>query len=109
VYKYLKGGSEEDGARLFSVVPSDRTKGKSGQEVPFEHQETLFYCEGGETLAQVAQRHCRVSILENTQKPNGHGPEQPQDLRLVAADPALSRGGGSPEVPSLPLEVTSTD
>ena len=76
--KYLKGGCKKDGARRFPVVPSDRTKGNGHknetQEALSEYQETLFHCEGGQALAQVAQGGCGVSILADTQKPPEHGP-----------------------------------
>ena len=44
-------------------------------------------CEGSQTVEQVAQRGCGLSIFGDTQNLTGHGPGQP-----AVADPALSRG-----------------
>ena len=69
VYKYLKGGCKEDGARLFAVVPSARTrvnghKPEWAQEVISEQQAALTCCSGEGALAQAAQRGFGVSSLE---------------------------------------------
>lgn len=40
-------------------------------------QKNLSYCEGGQTLDQVAQRWCGVSILGDIQNLDEHGPRQP--------------------------------
>jgi len=41
-YKYLKGGYQEDGAKLFSVVPSDRTRG-SGHKLKHGNMRKNFF------------------------------------------------------------------
>lgn len=52
------------------------------QEVPFE-QETLFYCEGAQTLEQVSQGGCRVSLIRDNQNLSGYSPQRP-----AVAEPA---------------------
>ena len=80
VYKYLKGGGKEDRAKLFSAVPSDRTRGNGHnlkhRWMPLNIRKPFFHCEGDRALAQVAQGGCGVSFLGDVQKPFGHGPGQ---------------------------------
>lgn len=54
-----------------------------------KHKETLFHCEGGQTLHQVAQRGCGVSIPGDIGNQLGWGPA-PADLTVM-----LSRGTSS--------------
>ncbi|KAK4825521.1 hypothetical protein QYF61_000034 [Mycteria americana] len=88
-FQYLKGAYKKDGDRLFNRACSDRTRGRN------------ILREGGETLAQVAQRGGRCPIPGNIQGQVGRGSEQPD---LVEDVPAHRKGvglGRHPEVQSI--------
>lgn len=61
------GGCSKDGARLFSVVPGDRTrccghKKETHKGLPEHHQEALLYSAGDRELAHIAQHGCGSSL-----------------------------------------------
>jgi len=61
VCKYLKEDAKrtEPGSFQWCAVTGQEAVAQTKtQEVPSEHQETLFHCEGEGALAQVAQRGC---------------------------------------------------
>jgi len=56
--KYLKGGIQVDGSRLFSMVCSSRTRGnghKLEQIVPYKYDEKLLYSERYRAMESAAQ------------------------------------------------------
>ncbi|PKU48213.1 rna-directed dna polymerase from mobile element jockey- hypothetical protein [Limosa lapponica baueri] len=86
-YKYLKSGCQEGGARLFSLVPGDRTRdnGHKMEHRKFHLNMRKNYFEGARTLEQAAQRRCGVSFSGDVQNPPGCVPVQP-----AVDEPALS-------------------
>ncbi|KAK4832362.1 hypothetical protein QYF61_021961 [Mycteria americana] len=58
------GGNEEERHRFFSVVTRTRGNGHKLKHMKFHlnTRQHFFYCEGDQTLAQVAQRGCEVSV-----------------------------------------------
>ena len=89
--KYLKGGCQEDGAKLFFNVAQRQHKGQwaqtEAQEVPSEHEEELLPSEGEGALEQAAQGGCGVSFSGDIQDSSGQGPLQP-----TVSDPASAEG-----------------
>ena len=57
IYKYLKGECQEDGARLLSVVPSDRTRG-NGQN-----------CNNGEFQLNMRKNFFTLRVREHWHRP----------------------------------------
>lgn len=73
VHKYLVGGNEEGGVRIFSVIPMEKIRDygfkMKHRRTLSEREETFIYCQGDQDLTQVAQRQCRVSILKESKTP----------------------------------------
>ena len=67
--------------KLFSVMPSNRIRGKRHKNRnagnSYELEEKLFYCEGERVMEQAAQIDCRISFSGDIQNPPGCFPVQP--------------------------------
>lgn len=93
---YLVGMSEEDRAKLFSVVHSDRTSG-NGHKIKYREfhlnkRKKEIYSNGQHILEHVAQRGSGVSILAGIQNIPRDSPEQPT-LVALALQGMIGLGG----------------
>lgn len=66
VYENLKGGYKEEGARLFSVIPSARTRDSGHKMGRRRFCVTIrkHFCALQVTLVQISKRGCGISFLE---------------------------------------------
>jgi len=91
VYKYLQGGCQEDGARLFAVVPSDRTRGNGHKlkqrKFQLNMRKNFFPLRVTEHWHRLPREVVGSLSLGDIQDPPGQGPVQP-----AVGDPALAGG-----------------
>jgi len=84
-YKYLRAGCQEDGARLFSVVPRDRTRG-NGHKLKHEEERLHSEDELWNRLPREAVESPSLEIFKTRLDPCP-GPVQP-----AVGDPASAGG-----------------